>query len=109
MHQPQLPQRRLKLKLSPAKGKEVRVREEMWCLWLAQKQGDRSHSYHMPNTLPQLQNKMAGPRAQDRLPMSKLARAAASSKQHDRAAGRCSPAQPGPKKGQELVSSDTDF
>ena len=65
----------------------------MRCLWLAQKQGDRSHKDDMPNTLPQLQNGMAGPRAEDRLLMSKLARAAAGSKQHDRAAGRCSPAQ----------------
>ena len=63
----------------------------MWGLWLAQNQGDRSHKHHLPNTLLGVQDSMAGPRAEDRLLMSDLAKAV-------EAAGKQARAQPIPQK-----------
>ena len=46
-------------------------------LWPTQKQGDRSYKKQLPNTLLEMLEGMAGPRAKNRVLLSNLARAAA--------------------------------
>ena len=60
----------------------------------AQKQGDRSHKYYLPNILQGMQDRMAGHRAEERLLMSDIARGSAGSRQTGQNAAQ--PSQPSP-------------
>ena len=98
MHEAQLSHQLLCLKKSLAGGSgRCGCQQILWGLWPAQNQGDRSHKYRQPDTQQRMQDRMAEPRAEDRLLMSDAARGNAGSRQRGQSA-----AQPSsyPKNGQ---------